>query len=84
MLDVQSASATSVGIRGFKSGTIALVERIEIKLDTTTMLLMIPEIIIIICNSYITGARNVWHRSTRVLCARGLRSINATHPKRAM
>ena len=43
MLDVQSASAMSVGIRSFENGTIALVERIEIKLDTATTLLMILE-----------------------------------------
>ena len=35
-------------------------------------------------NSYITGARDVWHllhRSTRAHCARGLRAINAMHPE---
>ena len=37
-----------------------------------------------LCNSYITGARDVWHllhRSTRAHRARGLRAINAIHPE---
>ena len=38
----------------------------------------------IMCNSYITGARDVWHllhRSTRAQSAQGLRAINAMHPE---
>ena len=40
--------------------------------------------IVVLCNSYITGTRDVWHllhRSMRVQSARGLRAINAMHPE---
>ena len=38
----------------------------------------------VLCNTYITGTRDVWHllhRSTRAQSARGLRAINAMHPE---